>query len=309
MRLYKRLEVMNRTLKILSLGLLFGLVMSWSLLRGQGGGMPEDEKQAGKGAPFYVRDYVSFQGMDAAQCKINLEYKGVTFYFTSDDNLKAFKKDKDTYFATAAADASYPMHQILKRCAAIGELLAGDNTQGVTELADDVKTWGASAAALSAALPKAEQNGFRTRLQAMTKAADKLAKTGKALPSAREAYRELSDAAIDYAKEFDKGQQMVALYVFHCPMAFKKKGADWLQLGAAAHNPYLGKEMPGCGTLQTSLLPTEVCDLKPEPKSVECQAEYQGITYYFCCERCVATFMADPEAVLARLRAPAKQGR
>ena len=35
--------------------------------------------------------------------------------------------------------------------------------------------------------------------------------------------------------------------VYHCPMALDGRGADWLQQGEPAANPYYGSEMPRCG--------------------------------------------------------------
>ena len=38
-------------------------------------------------------------------------------------------------------------------------------------------------------------------------------------------------------------------YLFHCPMAKKNTGADWLQSEAKMLNPYYGAKMPTCGNL------------------------------------------------------------
>ena len=43
--------------------------------------------------------------------------------------------------------------------------------------------------------------------------------------------------------------------VFHCPMAFNNKGADWLQDNKNLQNPYLGKKMPTCGEQKKILAP------------------------------------------------------
>lgn len=43
------------------------------------------------------------------------------------------------------------------------------------------------------------------------------------------------------------------LYVDHCPMYNKNKGAIWLSEVKDIKNPYLGKAMPTCGTVQEEL--------------------------------------------------------
>jgi Cu(I)/Ag(I) efflux system membrane fusion protein len=37
-------------------------------------------------------------------------------------------------------------------------------------------------------------------------------------------------------------------YLFHCPMARKNAGADWLQPDTSRLNPYFGRSMPKCGS-------------------------------------------------------------
>ncbi|MCF4100882.1 efflux RND transporter periplasmic adaptor subunit [Gillisia sp. M10.2A] len=43
------------------------------------------------------------------------------------------------------------------------------------------------------------------------------------------------------------------LFVMHCPMANKNKGANWLSASAEVKNPYYGSAMLGCGELKTRL--------------------------------------------------------
>ncbi|RKZ14864.1 efflux RND transporter periplasmic adaptor subunit, partial [bacterium] len=44
--------------------------------------------------------------------------------------------------------------------------------------------------------------------------------------------------------------------LFHCPMAFDNKGADWLQLATETVNPYFGASMLRCGSQTDSLTTT-----------------------------------------------------
>ena len=44
-----------------------------------------------------------------------------------------------------------------------------------------------------------------------------------------------------------------AVEVAHCPMAFGDVGAYWLARDRTIANPYLGKSMPTCGTIEETL--------------------------------------------------------
>lgn len=66
----------------------------------------------------------------------------------------------------------------------------------------------------------------------------------------REHFEMLSQDMTDLVKEFGAGQ---TLYVDHCPMYNKNKGADWLSETKEIANPYLGQAMPSCGTVKEEL--------------------------------------------------------
>ncbi len=56
----------------------------------------------------------------------------------------------------------------------------------------------------------------------------------------------LSAGVAALVKGFGGGK---TLYIDHCPMANDGKGADWVSELSGIKNPYLGKEMPDCGTV------------------------------------------------------------
>ena len=58
----------------------------------------------------------------------------------------------------------------------------------------------------------------------------------------------VSDALINAIEAF--GTAGEALYVQHCPMAFKNQGADWLALEEQIQNPYFGDKMMKCGIVK-----------------------------------------------------------
>ena len=72
------------------------------------------------------------------------------------------------------------------------------------------------------------------------------------LDGARMALEKLSIGLISSAETFgiDDGD---SLFVYHCPMAFDGKGADWIQNKQGTENPYYGSEMFTCGDEQREL--------------------------------------------------------
>ncbi len=65
------------------------------------------------------------------------------------------------------------------------------------------------------------------------------------IEAARQAFQHLSNAIIETAHAFGSSEHR--LLVYHCPMAFDFKGADWLQKKEGTENPYFGSSMFTCG--------------------------------------------------------------
>lgn len=66
----------------------------------------------------------------------------------------------------------------------------------------------------------------------------------------REHFESLSKDIYDMVKSFGAGQ---VLYKDFCPMYNDNKGAFWLSETKEIRNPYLGKAMPTCGTIQEEI--------------------------------------------------------
>lgn len=66
----------------------------------------------------------------------------------------------------------------------------------------------------------------------------------------REHFDMLSKDMYDLVKLLGTNQ---SLYVDHCPMYNNNKGAIWLSEVKDIKNPYMGKAMPTCGTIQEEL--------------------------------------------------------
>jgi hypothetical protein len=66
----------------------------------------------------------------------------------------------------------------------------------------------------------------------------------------REHFDMLSKDIYDLVKSVNSGQ---TLYLDHCPMYNDGKGASWLSETREIRNPYLGKKMPSCGTVEEEI--------------------------------------------------------
>jgi Cu(I)/Ag(I) efflux system membrane fusion protein len=76
-------------------------------------------------------------------------------------------------------------------------------------------------------------------------------KSAKDIENARKDFDKLSQTLIEVAKTF--GSDNSPLLVYHCPMAFDYRGADWLQNKEGTENPYFGSAMFSCGNQTADL--------------------------------------------------------
>jgi len=80
--------------------------------------------------------------------------------------------------------------------------------------------------------------------------AEHIGKNADKLEHQREHFDMLSSDMYDMVKVFGGGQ---TLYQDFCPMYNNKKGATWLSETKEIKNPYLGKKMPGCGSIKEEI--------------------------------------------------------
>jgi uncharacterized lipoprotein NlpE involved in copper resistance len=126
-------------------------------------------------------------------------------------------------------------------------------------LTDDNTT---DAATAGTALEAAFKNFDKTALTAVQKKtfqdveddalehADHIGKSGGNIAHQREHFDILSKDMYDLVKTFGGGQ---VLYKVFCPMYNNGKGAYWISEIKEIKNPYLGKAMPTCGSVQEEL--------------------------------------------------------
>ncbi|HUT89444.1 MAG TPA: efflux RND transporter periplasmic adaptor subunit [Thermoguttaceae bacterium] len=74
------------------------------------------------------------------------------------------------------------------------------------------------------------------------------------LDQLRERFEPISEAMLGVVDAFGHTRE-AALHKAFCPMAFKNKGAAWLQAGEKIANPYFGHKMLRCGEIQRDFPP------------------------------------------------------
>jgi len=123
-----------------------------------------------------------------------------------------------------------PVKSILDHYLMIQTELAKDSVKGLDEHAN--------------AIAKAVRGDEMKMLSPdVAKQAETLAKA-KGLKAARTAFKPLSASLVKYLADKKAGKG--AYHEAYCPMV----KANWLQKGTGIKNPYMGKEMLGCGTLK-----------------------------------------------------------
>lgn len=69
---------------------------------------------------------------------------------------------------------------------------------------------------------------------------------------ARTSYEHFSNSLIEIFQSCG-GVEGRDIYIYHCPMAFGGRGADWLQSIEGTENPYYGDAMFKCGTMKSNI--------------------------------------------------------
>jgi Cu(I)/Ag(I) efflux system membrane fusion protein len=122
----------------------------------------------------------------------------------------------------------------------------GDGALGiVTEFRAHLNQWEGERAPTTPA--------WRAELAHIRGSVDELVKV-KRIQDVRKVFQPLSDVLIRCVRTFGV-PGAVTLHMYHCPMAFDNRGADWLQNKTGLENPYYGAEMFTCGVLKESWRP------------------------------------------------------
>jgi Cu(I)/Ag(I) efflux system membrane fusion protein len=134
---------------------------------------------------------------------------------------------------------------VVEKYLSLHEALAGDNL-GLTVTAAKSAIEALSKVDMSL-LSGEPHNVWMARSAKMSKALDAIQKAAD-IDAARKAFATLSNELIAVVVQFGIPETQ-QLYRIHCPMAFNKKGADWLQADKEIRNPYFGASMLKCGEI------------------------------------------------------------
>lgn len=95
-------------------------------------------------------------------------------------------------------------------------------------------------------LSASQKTEYTKHISAIKEHADAIVKSAD-INAERMQFSELTTHTYELIKAFGAGKK---IYYDHCPMAFKGKGANWLNESAAIQNPYMGTKMPECGSVE-----------------------------------------------------------
>jgi len=135
----------------------------------------------------------------------------------------------------------------------IGQALAADNfpaaKQGIGKLQPILASIDASNLEGDAAsVWRKEQDNLAKIVSELNQAAD--------IKAARSTFALLSDEMIALVKSFGVGDAG-PIFELHCPMAFKNRGASWLQANDQPRNPYYGATMLKCADWVSLISPND----------------------------------------------------
>lgn len=149
---------------------------------------------------------------------------------------------------TAQQPAASPVKEIVNGYLQLKNALAKDNGN---DAASAGNTMVAAFGQFDKSKLSADKTKFYEDIESDAKEhAEHIGKNGNNIKHQREHFDMLSKDIYELVKTFGAGQQ---LYYDHCPMYNNNKGADWISEKKEISNPYLGKEMPTCGTVKEEL--------------------------------------------------------
>lgn len=141
-----------------------------------------------------------------------------------------------------------PVKEIVNGYLQMKNALAGDDDKGAANAGDAMVT--AFQKFDKSALPADKKKVYEDIEDDAREHAEHIGKNAGNIKHQREHFDMLSKDIYELVKTFGAGQP---LYYDHCPMYNNNKGADWISETKAIANPYLGQEMPTCGTVKEEL--------------------------------------------------------
>lgn len=97
------------------------------------------------------------------------------------------------------------------------------------------------------ALPADQKKVYADVADDLKEMAEHISESAGKIDHQREHFVMMSDDVYELVKNFGYSKP---LFLDHCPMANENKGANWVSEQEAIANPYTGKKMPTCGTVE-----------------------------------------------------------
>ena len=132
---------------------------------------------------------------------------------------------------------------VVQKYLSLQDALAGDDKHAAAQAAGETLE---ALSAVEMSLVRGEAHNVWMENSMKMKAALNKIKEAEGIEPMREGFEALSNELIVVAEQFGVYKEKT-LYKFNCPMAFNKKGADWLQMDKDTRNPYFGASMLKCG--------------------------------------------------------------
>lgn len=144
-----------------------------------------------------------------------------------------------------SAASQSPVHEIVGHYLHVKNALAQDNG---SEAANGAKAMVASLEQVNQSAFTQEQKKVYTDVyEDLKEQAEHTAENAGNIAHQREHFVAMSNDVYDLVNAFGAGRK---LYYDHCPMANDNKGANWISETQQISNPYMGKKMPKCGSVE-----------------------------------------------------------
>ena len=147
-------------------------------------------------------------------------------------------------FTNVNADVTAHINEVLSHYFHVKHALTNDDApeakNGATMLLQVISQFDNSL------LPADQKGAYNNHISAIKEHAQAIIASAN-VDAERTHFGELSTHTYELIKAFGAGKK---IYYDHCPMAFKGKGANWLNESVAIQNPYMGTKMPDCGSVE-----------------------------------------------------------
>ncbi|MBK7883423.1 MAG: DUF3347 domain-containing protein [Chitinophagaceae bacterium] len=143
----------------------------------------------------------------------------------------------------------FPANELITGYLQLKNALAKDNSKDAAAAGNTIVATLAKVDIKS--LSDKQTNGYRDIADDMKEHGEHIGANAGKIDHQREHFEMLSKDMADFIKTFGNGGQ--TLYKDFCPMVNDGKGAIWISEVKEIKNPYLGSQMPDCGTVKETI--------------------------------------------------------